>query len=208
MTCQLVCKMVSCAGWKSSWQDDCLEVVGIFLSICFLYVPGKKMFLTVKLFSFRGQVHPVPSTPPLPLAPSLSPHIHLNPNATCVTNSCWHEQCWPHCQSIVQEVYTECYHCFPQHAQPYSIHYYMDRCYGGQINHPSQKHHKCFTGIPQYFYKSHFDPLMKRLCTNRFLPYISCTLCANGVCGYESRIPGAAETILQLKLVENVWHNW
>ena len=40
--------------------------------------------------------------------------------------------------------------------------YWKEICYGCQINHPSQKHHKCLLEIPECFYECHFDQLMKR----------------------------------------------
>ncbi|XP_044051559.1 pectinesterase inhibitor 10-like isoform X1 [Siniperca chuatsi] len=44
--------------------------------------------------------------------------------------------------------------------------YWEEICYSCQINHPSQKHHKCVSEIPEWFYESHFDQLMKRLWTD------------------------------------------
>ncbi|XP_039644421.1 uncharacterized protein LOC120551227 [Perca fluviatilis] len=83
--------------------------------------------------------------------------------------------------------------------------YWGEICQGCQINHPSQKQHECLGSIPEGFYVRHFEQLMKRLLTDKFVPVVQRFLAMKHLCADGARIRAVAETVLnELKTVEDV----
>ena len=83
--------------------------------------------------------------------------------------------------------------------------YLEERCYGCQINHPSQKQHDCIELLPEHFYAVHFEQIMKRLLTDKFIGVVQRFLSFKHLKAGEGRILGVSETVLhELKTVEDV----
>lgn len=83
--------------------------------------------------------------------------------------------------------------------------YREEVCYGCQVDHPSQKHHECLNSMPEWFYEEHFDQLMRRLLTNKFVGVVRRFLTLKSIGADDSTIRGVAETVLyELKSAEDV----
>ena len=83
--------------------------------------------------------------------------------------------------------------------------YLEELCLGCQINHPSQKQHVCLQGLPEHFYTVHFEQLMKRLLTDKFIGVVQRFLSLKHLTADEGRIRGVSETVLyELKTSEDV----
>ena len=74
--------------------------------------------------------------------------------------------------------------------------YRKEQCYGCQVDHPSQMQHECLFEMPEYFLDRHYEELIKRLWTDRFIPAIRGSLHSSKLHVSERRIFGAAEAIL------------
>ncbi|XP_074492431.1 uncharacterized protein LOC141768225 isoform X2 [Sebastes fasciatus] len=84
--------------------------------------------------------------------------------------------------------------------------YRVDECYGCQVNHPSQRNHGCLEVLEEDFLQDHYEHLMKRLNTPRFIPSIQRLLMSRNVNMDDLRVRMVAETLLhELKTAKCRW---
>ena len=74
--------------------------------------------------------------------------------------------------------------------------YRKEKCYGCQVDHPSQMQHECLFPTGEYYLDRNYDEVVKRLWTVRFIPAIRDALHQNHLHVSERRVFGATEAIL------------
>ena len=80
-----------------------------------------------------------------------------------------------------------------------------EACYGCQIHHPSQTQHQCLDPLSRYYVFIHFEELMKRLWTDRFISGVMRVLETQGLVATPSRVQGVCEAFLhELKDVDDI----
>lgn len=80
--------------------------------------------------------------------------------------------------------------------------YRTEICNRYQIDHPSQMQHECLFEMPEYFLQQHYDSLLKRLWTARFIPTIQRVLEAHHIHVSDYRVHGASEAFPQKRTSE------
>lgn len=78
-----------------------------------------------------------------------------------------------------------------------------ERCYGCQVNHPSQTQHECLEDAPDDLYSVHFHQLTRRLYNRKFVPAIRHFLAQNHIEVEDHRIITIAGTLLHELKTDN-----
>jgi hypothetical protein len=74
--------------------------------------------------------------------------------------------------------------------------YIREKCIGCEINHPSQRRHPCLYDPPRYYFFNHFEELVKRLWSCRFIPALVIALESMGIAPSIPRVYGVTEAFL------------
>lgn len=74
--------------------------------------------------------------------------------------------------------------------------YIREKCIGCEINHPSQRRHPCLYEPPKYYFFNHFEELVKRLWSCRFIPTLVRALESMGLVPSIPRVYGVTEAFL------------
>ncbi|XP_062416869.1 uncharacterized protein LOC134126950 [Pungitius pungitius] len=151
----------------------------------------------------------IPTTWTPPSSPSLMIHTQQptpppspEPMATQEEKNCETHEVFEYSEKFVEGIRMSVTHLLAN----VWCRYIREICYGCQTNNPSQKNHPCLDP-DECFYQLHFEPLMKRLWTENFIPSISMFMFMNNVDVGRDRIMGAAEVLLnELKYADNVAH--
>lgn len=76
------------------------------------------------------------------------------------------------------------------------VEYIREKCIGCEINHPGQRRHPCLYDPPRYYFFNHFEELVKRLWSSRFIPSMVRALESMGLVPSIPRVYGITEAFL------------